>query len=44
MIFILIQPPWRTAWRCLKKLNIKLSFYPGISLLGIYIEREKIII
>ena len=39
LIFILIQPPWRIAWSCLKKLNIKLPFDPAISLLGIYIGK-----
>ena len=35
----LIQPLWRTAWRFLKKLGIKLSSDPTIPLLGIYLEK-----
>ena len=32
----LIQPLWRTVWRFLKKLKIKLPYDPAIQLLGIY--------
>ena len=35
----MIQPLWRTAWRFLKKLGIKLSSDPTIPLLGIYLEK-----
>ena len=38
----LIQPLWRTAWRFLKKLGIKLSYDPVIPLLGMY-PQETII-
>ena len=38
----LIQPLWKTVWRFLKKLKIKLLYDPVIPLLGIY--PEKIII
>ena len=38
----LIQPLWKTIWRILKKLGIKLPYDPAIPLLGIY--REKMII
>ena len=31
----LIQPLWRTVWRYLKKLRIKLPYDPVIPLLGI---------
>ena len=34
-----MQPLWRTAWRFLKKLGIKLSSDPTIPLLGIYPEK-----
>ena len=37
----LIQPLWRTAWRFLKKLGIKLSYDPATPLLGIYLEKAK---
>ena len=32
----LIQPLWRTVWRCLSKLGVKLPYDPAIPLLGIY--------
>ena len=38
----MIQPLWRTVWRFLKKVKIKLSYDPAFPLLGIY--PEKIII
>ena len=40
----LIKPLWRTVWRFLKKIKLKieLSYDPAIPLLGIY--PEKIII
>ena len=38
----LIQPLWRTVWRVLKKLGIKLPYDPGIPLLGIYPEKTRI--
>ena len=37
----MVQPLWRTVWRLLKKLGIKLPCDPEILLLGIY--REKTI-
>ena len=40
----LIQPLWRTVWRCLKKLKIGLSDDPAIPLLGIYPEEMKTLI
>jgi len=30
-----VQPLWKTAWRFLKKLKIKLLYEPAIALLGI---------
>ena len=38
----LIQPPWKTVWRFLKKLGIKSPYDPAIPLLGIYPEETKI--
>ena len=32
----LVQPLWKTVWRFLKKLKIKLPYDPAIALLGIY--------
>ena len=32
----LVQPLWKTVWRFLKKLKIKLPYDPVIALLGIY--------
>ena len=32
----LLQPVWRTVWRFLKKLEIKLPYDPAIPLLGIH--------
>ena len=38
----LIQPLWKTLWRFLKTLGIKLPYDPAILLLGIYSEETKI--
>ena len=38
----LIQPLWKTVWRCLKKLGIKPPYDPAIPLLGIYPQETKI--
>ena len=38
----MIQPLWKTLWRFLKKLGIKLPYDPAIPLLGIYPEKTKI--
>ena len=38
----LIQPLWKTLWRFLKKLGIKLPYDPAIPLLGIHPEETKI--
>ena len=35
----MIQPLWRTIWRCLKKLKIELPYDPAIPLLGLYPEK-----
>ena len=38
----LIQPLWRTVWRFVKKLNIKLPYDPAIPLLGMHPEKTII--
>ena len=37
----LVQPPWKTVWRFLKKLKIELPYDPAIPLLGIYLEKMR---
>ena len=38
----LIQPLWKSVWKFLKKLGVKLPYNPEIPLLGIYPEETKI--
>ena len=38
----LIQPPWKTVWRFLEKLEIKPPYDPATPLLGIYPKETKI--
>ena len=38
----MVQPPWRTVFRFLKKLKIELPYDPAIPLLGIYLEKNMI--
>ena len=38
----MVQPLWRTVWRVLKKLKIKLPYDPVILLLGTYLEKTII--
>ena len=38
----MIQPLWRTVWRFLKKLGIKLLYDPPIPLLGVFPEETVI--
>ena len=38
----LVQPLWRTVWRCLKKLGIELPYDPAIPLLGIHTKETSI--
>ena len=38
----MIQPQWKTVWRFLKKLGIKLPYDSAIPLLGIYPEETKV--
>ena len=37
----LVQPLWRTVWRFLKKLEIKLPYDPAIPLLGIHTKETR---
>ena len=37
----LVQPIWRTVWRFLKNLEIKLPYDPAIPLLGIHTEETR---
>ena len=36
----LVQPLWRTVWRCLNKLELKLPYDQAIPLLGIHTEGD----
>ena len=36
----LVQPPWKTVWRFLRKLNIQLPYDLAIPLLGIYLAKS----
>ena len=38
----MIQPPWRTGWRVLQKLVIKLPYDPTVPLLSIHPEETII--
>ena len=38
----LIQPLWKTDWRFLKKLGIKLPCNTAVSLLGIYLRKKNL--
>ena len=38
----LIQPLWKTIWKFLKKLGIKLPYDPAIPLVGMYPEETRI--
>ena len=40
----LVQPPWKTVWRFLKKLKVELLYDPAITLLGIYPKDTNILI
>ena len=35
----MVQPLWKTVWRCLKKRKIELPYDPAIPLVGIYMEK-----
>ena len=38
---MLVQPLWKTVWRCLKKLKMELLYDPAISVQGIYLKETK---
>ena len=38
----MIQPPWKTVWRFLEKLEINPPYDPATPLLGIYSKETKI--
>ena len=38
----IVQPQWKTVWRCLKKLEIEPLYYLTIPLLGIHIKETRI--
>ena len=40
----LVQPLWKTVWRCLKKLKIEPPHDPAIPYLGIYLKKTKTLI
>ena len=40
----LVQPLWKTVWRFLKQLKIELPYYPAIPLLGLCLEKTKMLI
>ena len=40
----LVQLLWKTVWKFLKKLKIKLPYDPATALLGIYLKDTKIVI
>ena len=42
--FKLVQPPWKTVWRFLKKLKIEFPYDPVSLLLGIYPKKIKTLI
>ena len=32
----MVQPPWKTVWRFLRKLNVERPYDPAIPFLGVY--------
>ena len=36
----LVQPPWKTAWRFLRKLKIELPYDPAIPFLSVYLQKN----
>ena len=38
----MVQPPWKTVWRFLRKLKIELPYDPATPLLGIYPEKNMV--
>ena len=37
----LMQPLWKTAWKCLRKLKRELLYDPAIPLQGIYLKKKN---
>jgi len=37
-----VEPPWRTVWRVLKKLETELTYDPAIPLLGIQPRKSEL--
>ena len=37
----MLEPPWKTVWRFLRKPKIELPYDPAIPLLGIYPKKLK---
>lgn len=37
-----VQPLWKTVWRFLRKLNVKLPYDPAIPFIGIYLDKTTI--
>ena len=37
--YMMVQPPWRTVWRYLRKLYIEIPYDPGIPLLDMYPDK-----
>ena len=37
-----VQTPWKTVWKFLRKLNIQLPYDPATPLLGIYLDKTTI--
>ena len=35
----MVQPPWRTVWRYLRKINIELPYDSAIPFMGIYPDK-----
>ena len=40
----MLQPPWKTLYRFLKKLKIEPLYAPAIPPLGIYLKKSKTLI
>jgi len=38
----LVEPPWKTVWRFLRKQKTELPYYPAIPLLGIHPDKTII--
>ena len=38
----MVQPLWKTIWKFLKKIKIKLQYDPAILLLGIHLKMKTL--